>query len=153
MSDAVPAFGARLRSCRQSAGLSQQELAERAGLSVRALSDLERGRTRFPYQDSVARLAGALGLREQARTEFVTAAGRRLGRPEAGIAPRQAQPADPAVADPAAGRPAAIEDLARAQHAQPVHDPAELGDDIWESGAELEAFLADLRAARTLTPG
>ncbi len=50
--------------------------------------------------------------------------------------------------EPMAGRAATIEDLARAQHAQPVADPEELAEDIWESDAELEAFLADLRAAR-----
>jgi transcriptional regulator with XRE-family HTH domain len=83
MSQVIPAFGARLRSCRQSAGMSQQDLAERSGLSVRAVSDLERGRTRFPYQDSLARLADALGLRGPARTEFIAAAGRRVGRAEA----------------------------------------------------------------------
>ena len=44
--------------------------------------------------------------------------------------------------------PDALEELARAQHAQPVPRPRELGDDIWESDAELAAFLADLRAAR-----
>ena len=43
---------------------------------------------------------------------------------------------------------AAIEDLARARHAEPVTDPEELAADIWESDAELEAFLADLRPAR-----
>jgi transcriptional regulator with XRE-family HTH domain len=59
--------------------MSQQDLAERSGLSVRALSDLERGRTRFPYQDSLARLADALGLRGPARTDFIAAAGRRVG--------------------------------------------------------------------------
>jgi hypothetical protein len=47
-----------------------------------------------------------------------------------------------------ASRLATIEDLARAQHAEPVADPEELAADIWESDAELEAFLADLRAAR-----
>lgn len=42
-----------------------------------------------------------------------------------------------------------IEELARAQHAQPVADPEEeLAADIWESDAELEAFLSDLRTAR-----
>jgi hypothetical protein len=47
-----------------------------------------------------------------------------------------------------AGGPATIEDLARAQHAEPVADPAELAPDIWESDAELQEFLADLRASR-----
>ena len=48
-----------------------------------------------------------------------------------------------------ADRLVTIEDLARAQHAGPVADPGgELAADIWESDAELEAFLADLRASR-----
>jgi predicted ATPase/transcriptional regulator with XRE-family HTH domain len=73
------AFGARLRDCRRAAGLSQEELAERAGLSVRAISDLERGRTRSPYPNSARRLADALLLTDAARAEFIAAAGRRLG--------------------------------------------------------------------------
>ena len=140
MSDVARAFGARLRSCRQSAGLSQQELAERSGLSVRAISDLERGRTRFPYQDSLARLADALALGGAARTEFIASASRRLAPAEAGGMLRQFQLAP-------------IEDLARAQRVQPVHDPGELGDDIWESDDELAEFLADLRVIRTLVLG
>jgi tetratricopeptide (TPR) repeat protein/transcriptional regulator with XRE-family HTH domain len=71
-------FGARLRACRRSAGLSQEELAERSGLSLRAISNLERGRTRWPYPDTVHRLADALGLSTQARAAFAAAAGRRL---------------------------------------------------------------------------
>jgi len=47
-----------------------------------------------------------------------------------------------------ADQSATIEDVARAQHAEPVADPGELAADIWESDAELEAFLADLRASR-----
>jgi hypothetical protein len=49
---------------------------------------------------------------------------------------------------PMAGGPATIEDLARAQHAEPVANPAELATDIWESDTELREFLADLRASR-----
>jgi transcriptional regulator with XRE-family HTH domain len=135
--------------------LSQQELAERSGLSVRAISDLERGRTRFPYQDSLARLAGALGLRGPARTEFIATAGRRLAWAEAA---NTAGSGDNGSSG--SGRivlrqlpPAAIEHLAHAQHAQHAPDPGELGDDIWESDAELAAFLADLRAARSAPLG
>ena len=80
MSDLAGGFGARLRACRQSAVLSQQELAERSGLSVRAISDLERGRTRWPYPGSLHRLADALGLCDEARAEFIAAADRRLAR-------------------------------------------------------------------------
>ena len=76
--DAAGPFGARLRACRQSAGLSQDELAARSGLSVRAIRDLERGRTRWPYRDSLHRLADALELRDAARAGFLGAADRRL---------------------------------------------------------------------------
>jgi tetratricopeptide (TPR) repeat protein/DNA-binding XRE family transcriptional regulator len=78
MTDDVSAFGVRLCACRQSAGLSQEELAARSGLSIRALSNLERGRTRWPHPDSVHRLADALGLCGKAREEFAAAADRRL---------------------------------------------------------------------------
>jgi Helix-turn-helix len=43
---APPGVGAVLRGKRLAAGLTQAELAERAGVSVRAISDLERGRRR-----------------------------------------------------------------------------------------------------------
>lgn len=80
MTDDVRSFAARLNACRRLAGLSQEELAERAGLSSGAVSNLERGRTRWPNPDSVRRLAGALGLRGARRAEFIAAAGRRLAR-------------------------------------------------------------------------
>jgi transcriptional regulator with XRE-family HTH domain len=56
------AFGDLLRYHRMNAGLTQEVLAERAGLSLRGLSDLERGVRRAPYRDTVLRLAEALGL-------------------------------------------------------------------------------------------
>jgi tetratricopeptide (TPR) repeat protein/transcriptional regulator with XRE-family HTH domain len=71
------AFGAWLRSCRQSAGLSQEALAGRAGLSVRAVRNLERGRT-GPHSGSLHRLADALELRDEARGQLFAAAGRQL---------------------------------------------------------------------------
>jgi tetratricopeptide (TPR) repeat protein/DNA-binding XRE family transcriptional regulator len=71
-------FAARLRACRRAVRLSQQELAERSGLTVRTISNLERGRTKWPYRDSLYRLADALELRDTARAEFIAAAGRRL---------------------------------------------------------------------------
>jgi tetratricopeptide (TPR) repeat protein len=78
MGDDGTGFGAVLRARRLSAGLSQQELAEAAGMSVRAVSDLERGRTRRPYPDSLSRLADGLRLSDGARADFITSAGRRL---------------------------------------------------------------------------
>ncbi|MFD8913912.1 ATP-binding protein [Streptomyces sp. NPDC059575] len=55
-------FGPRLRALRSRAGLSQEELAHRAGVSVRALADMERGRTRGPQRRTVAALTAALAL-------------------------------------------------------------------------------------------
>lgn len=79
MVDGAAAFGVRLRACRRSAGLSQEELAVRAGLSVRTISNLERGCIRWPHPDSVHRLADALGLRGEVRRALIADAGRRLG--------------------------------------------------------------------------
>ena len=55
-------FGALLRRYRRAAGLSQEELADQAGLSVGALANMERGRTTRPRRHSVHSLADALGL-------------------------------------------------------------------------------------------
>jgi tetratricopeptide (TPR) repeat protein/transcriptional regulator with XRE-family HTH domain len=75
-------FGQRLRAYRLAARLSQQELAEKSGLSIRAVSDLERGHTRQPFPNSVSRLAAALQLKPAEREEFAAIAARRLGQPE-----------------------------------------------------------------------
>jgi tetratricopeptide (TPR) repeat protein/transcriptional regulator with XRE-family HTH domain len=86
MGDDGAGFGGVLRSCRLAARLSQQELAEASGMSVRAISDLERGRARRPYPYSLSRLADGLRLRDRARAEFIAAAGRRLaGDPAASL--------------------------------------------------------------------
>src|SRR6202453_4762592 len=53
-------FGAWMRQRRIAARLSQEELAESSGVSVRAISDLERGRTTRPYPRSMRLLAAAL---------------------------------------------------------------------------------------------
>jgi len=84
MSGAGTALGAWLSACRKSAGLSQQELAERSGLSIRAISNLERGRSRSPHPSTVRRLADTLELQGEARAEFIAAAARRLTGSAAG---------------------------------------------------------------------
>ena len=73
-----PGFGALLRHYRASAGLSQEQLADRAGISANAVSALERGVRQVPYRDTVRLLAGALGLApgEQAALEATIARGR-----------------------------------------------------------------------------
>ena len=63
-------FGELLRRFRVAAGLTQEELAERAQLSTRAVSDLERGINRTPRRDTVQLLADALELTQAERATF-----------------------------------------------------------------------------------
>lgn len=72
----APSFGQLLRQHRHHAGLSQERLAEAAGLSVNQISDLERDRRARPHLDTLRRLADALGLGERDRLAFID-----LGRP------------------------------------------------------------------------
>jgi transcriptional regulator with XRE-family HTH domain/tetratricopeptide (TPR) repeat protein len=72
-------FGARLCACRKVAGFSQDELAERSGLSSRTIRNLESGRTNWPYRDTLRRLADAFELSDAARVEFISEAGTRVG--------------------------------------------------------------------------
>ncbi|MBV9103570.1 MAG: helix-turn-helix domain-containing protein [Candidatus Eremiobacteraeota bacterium] len=69
-------FGTLLRRSRTGAGLSQETLAERAVISLQAVSALERGFRKAPYRDTVERLANALGLEAEARREFQRSAER-----------------------------------------------------------------------------
>src|SRR3712207_3633048 len=72
-------FAAVLRRHRVAAGLSQEALAARAGLSVRAVSDLERGSRRAPYRETVSLLADALGLEDGDRAALEEAVERGRG--------------------------------------------------------------------------
>jgi predicted ATPase/DNA-binding XRE family transcriptional regulator len=67
-------FAAVLQRLRRTAGLSQQELAERAGLSLRGIADLERGARRSPYPATVRRLTQALDLNPADRAALLTSA-------------------------------------------------------------------------------
>jgi predicted ATPase/DNA-binding XRE family transcriptional regulator len=71
-------FGALLRELRLAAGLSQEALAERAGISVNGVSALERGYRRTPQRETLALLAEALALRGDERVRFEAAAARPL---------------------------------------------------------------------------
>jgi predicted ATPase/DNA-binding XRE family transcriptional regulator len=66
-------FGTLLRGLRQDAGLTQEELAARSGLSGAAVGALERGLRRRPYPHTVRSLADALGLSEDERAALVAA--------------------------------------------------------------------------------
>jgi transcriptional regulator with XRE-family HTH domain len=73
-------FGAELRRQRERARLTQEQLAEKAGLSVNAVSALERGERRRPYPSTVAALAVALGLGDEELRRMRTLVPRRARR-------------------------------------------------------------------------
>jgi predicted ATPase/transcriptional regulator with XRE-family HTH domain len=60
-------FGAHLKALRETAGFTQEELATVAGLSVHAVSALERGERRRPHAETLRALAAALDLAGPAR--------------------------------------------------------------------------------------
>lgn len=67
-------LGALLRSYRTRAALTQEGLAELAEVSRRALSDIERGRIKWPQHRTCEALATALRLSGDERVEFLNAA-------------------------------------------------------------------------------
>jgi predicted ATPase/DNA-binding XRE family transcriptional regulator len=69
-------FGGLLRRYRVAAGLTQEELAERAGVSTRGVSDLERGAHGLPRRDTLQLLLDALDLTPTDRAALVAAARR-----------------------------------------------------------------------------
>ncbi|MEY9871508.1 tetratricopeptide (TPR) repeat protein/transcriptional regulator with XRE-family HTH domain [Streptacidiphilus sp. MAP12-33] len=95
-------FGGLLREARLRSGFTQEELAERSGVSAHTINVLEAGHRR-PRLSSVSRLAGALDLDEAGRARLLAAAARPSGdaeRPSDGARQAQApswqtQPRDP----------------------------------------------------------
>ena len=70
MAEPPVTFAGVLRKLRTEAGLTQEELAEASGVSLRSVSDLERGRVTIPQKDTVRLLADALHLIGPARARF-----------------------------------------------------------------------------------
>ncbi len=103
------AFGGLLRRLRDDAGLTQDELAEAAQVSQRAISDLERGINRTARKDTAVLLAEALNLAEPVRVLFVAAArGRAPAAAVLASMKRQPQAASWAAASGVHGFPAAL---------------------------------------------
>ena len=78
-------FGELLRRHRVAAGLSQEELAERAALTAKAISALETGERRRPYPQTVRALADALDLRDVDRSLLIAAVPKRARSPRAEV--------------------------------------------------------------------
>ena len=85
------AVGDLLKRFRLAAGLTQEQLAERAGLSVRGLSDIERGLKPRPHRDTIALLADALALGPTERATLIAA----MGRPVEAATSDPVSPKDP----------------------------------------------------------
>lgn len=74
-------FGDLLRRRRRTAGLTQEELAARAGLSARGIADLERGVRRTPRRDTLTLLVRALGGSPEDEAAFFAAVRRTSAPP------------------------------------------------------------------------
>ena len=84
MSTPAP-LAALIRDRRTSSRLTQEELAERAGISVRTVSDIERGLRRSVYKDTARRLADALSVADSDRENFLFVALGRMDASEGGL--------------------------------------------------------------------
>ena len=84
----APAFAALLKIYRTQAGISQEQLAERAGVSVSAIGAHEQGLRRAPYRETIDRLCDALALGAEDRKRLHDAANAARAR-----VPRAARPA------------------------------------------------------------
>src|SRR5690242_21320185 len=71
---AAAPFGVRLKALREAAGFTQEELATIAGLSVHAVSALERGERRRPHVETVRALSAALDLTGATRDALLASA-------------------------------------------------------------------------------
>src|SRR5215208_3773823 len=107
-----PDFGGLLRHHRLRASLSQEELAERAGLTASGISQLERGVRHRPQVQTVRALADALGLTAADRAELTALAHAAPVSPVTAASP----PAAPPEAVPALGLPPTFTDLVGREH-------------------------------------
>jgi transcriptional regulator with XRE-family HTH domain/tetratricopeptide (TPR) repeat protein len=147
--EAPVSFGSRLRQLRADAGLTQEELAHAAGVSVRSVSDLERGVNLTARKETARLLADALGLSGPARAAFEVAARGRTTRETKGLSSARMLPRDVAAFT---GRGA---ELAVLVSAATDADGTHLAGGIWTIGGmagigktALAVHAAHLLAAR-----
>jgi predicted ATPase/transcriptional regulator with XRE-family HTH domain len=78
MANTRGSFGDILRQYRTMAGMSQEALAERAGLTANAIGTLERGERRRPHPHTIRSLADALTLTDEQRAALIAATGQQV---------------------------------------------------------------------------
>ncbi len=98
------AFGDFLRFYRLRVPLTQEQLSERTGLSMRAISDMERGRTLTPQHRTMRLLVGGLGLEGDEAEEFAALA-------RAGLVPAEEEKPAPAPVGTACALPPVLIEL------------------------------------------
>ncbi len=106
-------FGALLRRYRVEAGLTQEALAEQAGLSVRGISDLERNLIRYPRRDTLQLLLDALALPAPDEAALRAAASRPVGSGRDAYAVGSLEPPFPASPAPLLGRDREVSEVFR----------------------------------------
>jgi transcriptional regulator with XRE-family HTH domain len=132
-------FAGLLRQLRAEAGLTQEELAQAAGLGLRTVSDLERGAHRTAHQDTARLLADGLSLPEPIRGLFVAAARGRVPADQIFAVREEALAAPAAAAAPVprelpadvgafTGRPVELAELDLLLPDSPDGGPGQAGD-------------------------
>ncbi|HEY7834797.1 MAG TPA: tetratricopeptide repeat protein [Ktedonobacterales bacterium] len=139
------AFGVVLRRQRRAVGLTQEELAARAGLSARGIADLERGARHTPRRDTVELLARALGGSQEIEAVLFAAlaAARRATTP--------ASAADATASD--SGGTTAGAPRTPPRHNLPAQVTSLLGRDEAMRAAVALARRADVRLVTLTGPG
>jgi predicted ATPase/DNA-binding CsgD family transcriptional regulator/DNA-binding XRE family transcriptional regulator len=139
-------FGALLLRLRAAVGLTQEQLAARAGLSSNAISALESGKRRTPRFATVELLAAALALDGQQRNELMAAARSTAG----GVVATGAAPTVSGAEPGTGGRSDAARDPRR-QFWRSVAEPTPLVDRVHELDTTLRLLASEGVRLLTLT--
>jgi class 3 adenylate cyclase/DNA-binding XRE family transcriptional regulator len=120
-------FSVQLWQYRTHRGWTQEELAERAGLSPRGIRALEQGERHRPYKHTIRLLADALGLTGEERALFESAArDRSLGAEPPGPDLSPAIPSAGQAARPVGGRSTLVQKPTSAEHQNVLGSTAEV---------------------------